>query len=141
MVRHLRKLDYEHPLAEIRVFAVGRNLYFREDGTHRAAARPEQIIATFVIPFEPILHSLEAAIKNLDSARQVGVVETRRGTLGSKPVIAGTRIRVDAVRRLSAAGLTVAQIREYYPDLRSADIRGALADKAHTPSPGRQRAS
>jgi DNA-binding transcriptional MerR regulator len=140
LVQYLRKLDYEHPLGDVEVFARRRKLYFREAGLVREARAPEQSLATFTIPFEPIVHSLEAAIAELDS-RHIGQVETRRGTLGSKPVIAGTRIPVATLERMAAAGLGERAIRQRYPDLKTADIRAVLADWRRSQSTLGRRAS
>lgn len=125
-VAHLRSLDYKHPLAEIRFEQVNGRLDFREAGTIRAGRRPEQVIATYAIPFRAIVHRLERDIAKLDH-RPFGEIERRRGVLGSKPVIRGTRIPVAAIQRLSSAGASVTKIRQLYPDLTGKDIRAALA--------------
>jgi DNA-binding transcriptional MerR regulator len=125
-VGHLRGLDYQHPLAEIRFEQVKGRLYFQEAGTIRSGRRPEQVIATFAIPFRAIVHRLEQDIAKLDR-RPFGRIERRRGVLGSKPVIAGTRIPVASIQRLSSAGASVTRIRQLYPDLTGKDIRAALA--------------
>ncbi|MGA8014547.1 MAG: MerR family transcriptional regulator, partial [Candidatus Dormiibacterota bacterium] len=43
--RHLRALDYSHPLAELKFFVTDGRLYFEEAETVRAGRRPEQIVA------------------------------------------------------------------------------------------------
>lgn len=134
VVEHLRGLDYEHPLTELQFFALRQRLYFREAGTVRSSHAPAQSLVTFTVPFEPIVHSLEAAIAKIDARRPSGQVERRRGTLGSKPVIAGTRIPVAAVQRMAVAGCSARQIAEHYPDLTAADIRGVLATRRRAPS-------
>jgi len=128
-VEHLRSLDYEHPLAEIRFEQVKGRLYFQEAGTIRAGQQPEQVIATFAIPFRAIVHRLERDIARLDR-RPLGQIERRRGVLGSKPVIAGTRIPVASIQRIARAGASVSKIRQLYPDLTGKDIRAALAAEA-----------
>ncbi|MDQ6879698.1 MAG: DUF433 domain-containing protein [Candidatus Dormibacteraeota bacterium] len=125
-VAHLRSLNYEQPLAEIRFEQVKGRLYFQEAGTIRAGRRPEQVIATYAIPFRAIVHGLERDIAKLDR-RPFGQIERRRGVLGSKPVVAGTRIPVASIQRLSSAGASVTKIRQLYPDLTGKDIRAALA--------------
>ena len=127
MVEHLRKLDYGHPFSEVEFFGRRGELYCREGSSVRSARRPGQSLLTFTIPFEPLVHSLEAAIEELDR-RPLGGIERRRGTLGSKPVITGTRIPVATVRRMAAAGLTGAAMRKHYPELTAKDISAALAE-------------
>jgi uncharacterized protein (DUF433 family) len=45
---------------------------------------------------------------------------------GGKPVIAGTRILVKAIKNFWKAGYSIDQIREQYPVLTTEDIRAAL---------------
>jgi uncharacterized protein (DUF433 family) len=45
---------------------------------------------------------------------------------GGKPVIAGTRILVKAIKNFGKAGYSIDQIREQYPVLTMEDIRAAL---------------
>ena len=46
--------------------------------------------------------------------------------LGGKPVIQGTRISVEFILELIASGMTVKEIVEEYPQLKSADIKAAI---------------
>jgi DNA-binding transcriptional MerR regulator len=138
-VAHLRGLDYEHPLSELRFWEVNGRLYFEEAGTVREARRPGQTIAGFAIPFAEIVQELEQGIVRLDQ-RVPGRVERRYGTLGSKPVIAGTRIPVESVHRLRDDGAGEEEILRLYPDLSTADVRAALAEEPR-PRISRKRAS
>ena len=92
--RHLRALDYSHPLAELKFFVTDGRLYFEEAETVRAGRRPEQIVALYTVPIQKIVESLEAGIVEM-RRRPAGGFERRRGTLGSKEVFAGTRILVE----------------------------------------------
>jgi DNA-binding transcriptional MerR regulator len=130
-VSHLRKLDYERPLSELRFWAVDGRLYFTEAGTVREARRPAQTMAEVTVPLGEIVKDLERGITQLDRRPQ-GQVERRRGTLGSKPVIAGTRIPVESLRRLRADGADEREILKLYPDLTAADVRVALSEEPRT---------
>jgi len=136
-VEHLRELDYEHPLSQLRFWQVGGRLYFEETGTVREARRPGQTIAVFEIPLAEIVDELEQGIVRLDR-RDHGRVERRRGALGSKPLVAGTRIPVESVHRLHADGADEREILRLYPDLEAEDVRAALAVE---PRVRRKRAS
>ena len=46
--------------------------------------------------------------------------------MAGKPVIAGTRIPVDAILRLIGQGMTVQEILEDYPRLKKEDVNAAL---------------
>lgn len=136
-VQHLRALDYQHPLSELRFWQVDGRLYFEEAGTVREARRPGQTIAWFTIPLGEILAELEEGIVRLDR-REHGQVERRRGVLASKPLIAGTRIPVESIHRLRADGADEREIMSLYPGLTEEDVRAALAEE---PRPRRKRAS
>lgn len=138
VVRHLEQLDYRHPLAEISFWSHAGELFFSEAETWRAGRRPEQVRMTFTVPMPQIVESLEGKIRALDE-RTPGRVEKRRGTLGSKLVIAGTRIPVASIRRLYEDGLVPEEILKEYPDLTLADVQAAL--KADPPRRVTSRAS
>jgi uncharacterized protein (DUF433 family) len=127
-VEHLRGLDYNAPLAEIRFWADSGKMYFAEAGTVREARDPAQTVVEGTVPLPEIVRDLESRIVKLDERRH-GIVERRRGALGSKPLIAGTRIPVESVQRLSADGADEGEIRAMYPDLSAADVQAALAEE------------
>ena len=56
------------------------------------------------------------------SADDVGQTERRRGAMGSKLLIAGTRIPVSAVQRFLQRGTPVAEILEAHPSLKERDV-------------------
>ena len=74
-----------------------------------------------------IVSELQRKIRQLDE-RRVGVIERRRGVLGHKPVVAGTRIPVASIRRMVEDGMSTAEILKEYPDLQLGDIEAALAE-------------
>jgi uncharacterized protein (DUF433 family) len=53
-------------------------------------------------------------------------IEARPDVLAGKPVVAGTRIAVELVLGLFAAGWTEADILANYPHLDAADVRACL---------------
>ncbi len=125
---HLRGLDYTEPLSELRFWTHGGKLYFFEAGTVRGARDPAQTVVEGTVPLPEIVRDLEARIVELDERRH-GIVEVRRGALGSKPLIAGTRIPVESVQRLSDDGADESEILRLYPDLSAIDVRVALAQE------------
>lgn len=127
--QHLRRLDYENPMAQIRFRVIDGRLFFAESGTVRAGRRPEQTLVEVTVPFGRIISDLRRRIEELD-ARPAGQVERRPRTLGGKLLIAGTRIPVASVQRLHAAGASDSAILELYPDLTTDDIRAALGAPA-----------
>jgi DNA-binding transcriptional MerR regulator len=136
VVTHLRGLDYEHPLSELRFWSVNDRLWFEEADTIREARQPTQTVVSATVPLAAIVADIETQIVQLDR-REPGKLEKRRGTLGSKLLIAGTRIPVASVKRLRADGADEAEILRLYPDLTVADVRAALAVEE---APRRKRA-
>ncbi|MBV8527697.1 MAG: DUF433 domain-containing protein [Candidatus Dormibacteraeota bacterium] len=130
--RYLRKLDYDHPLSELTFRVLGAELYFEESKTWREGRKPEQTVATYEVPLAAIVEHLEADIAEL-TRRSVGRFERRRGALGSKELFAGTRIPVDSVRRMVAAGISDADIIAGYPDLEAGDIAAVRREKPRRP--------
>lgn len=58
-------------------------------------------------------------------------IEINPKKLGGKPVIHGTRISVEQVLRMLAAGVPHGEILEDFPDLREEDIRAAVEYASH----------
>jgi uncharacterized protein (DUF433 family) len=129
IVRRLKARGYEHPLTELRYATVGKQVYFQlEDGTWEGGLRPDQIVIHEVLRLEPIRNRISRAVTR--DKRQVGQIEKRRGVHGSKPVLAGTRIPVDTVRRYLQAGRPKADILKAFPDLTEADIEAVRREVA-----------
>jgi uncharacterized protein (DUF433 family) len=125
-VDHLRALNYRDPLAELPFWVWRGRVYFSEADTIRAGRQPEQTIMPFTVEVGHYLNDLAAAIESLD-ARRPGTIERRRGALGHKPLLAGTRIPVQSVKRLIRDGVRPDRVPYYYPDLTAEDVEAALA--------------
>jgi uncharacterized protein (DUF433 family)/DNA-binding transcriptional MerR regulator len=124
VVDHLRTRGYDRPLTDVEFATVGAELYFRHpDGTWEGGLRPDQIVFHQVLNLEPLRMRILDGIRRPDDT--VGRIERRRGTHGSKPVISGTRVPVDTVRRYLAAGRSEDQILMAFPTLTKADLRTA----------------
>ena len=127
--RHLRELEPSSSLAEVQVWIWEGRVYFTEAETIRAGRRPEQILIGATVPMPAIVEALHTQIAELDQ-RRVGETERRRGTLGGKLLIAGTRIPVASVQRLHEDGADIREILAFYPDLAPEDVAAALALEA-----------
>lgn len=131
-LRRLKKaLDpiYQEPFASVS-FAVLPDhevVYLGPAGLHEDAKRPGQIVTTFDIDLEEIRTDLTRRVERLRARRGVGRVERQRGVLGSRPTIAGTRVRPETIRRLVADGWSRSRILDEYPDLRPEDIKTSIA--------------
>jgi uncharacterized protein (DUF433 family) len=85
--------------------------------------------AILQIPLRVVQADMNKAVSALQErdAATVGKVRQTRGIASNKPVIAGTRIPVKAIKAFSESGFTTSQIREQYPSLTNEDIEAALA--------------
>lgn len=121
VVGHVRARDFEPN--EV-VFSVdGTRVYFQlPDGSWESGFEPGQGVL-HTLELEPIrVLAMQAGRRDPGS---VGKVERRRGALGSKPLVAGTRVPVAAVRRYLERGATTAEILEAYPSLEPDDVETA----------------
>jgi uncharacterized protein (DUF433 family) len=108
-------------LTDVRFAIAGVELYFEHpDGTWEGGLRPDQIVIHEVLNLESLRARILAGVER--RVELIAKVERRRGTLGSKPVFAGTRVPVETVRRYLAAGRTPEQIVTPFPVLSRDDV-------------------
>ena len=131
-VRKLRRVmndlrsEYASPWTELRWAYDGGELYWQHpDGSWAGDRDPGQTVLHGVIELTLIEAHVRRSVERNEST--VGRIEKRRGVLGSKPVIAGTRTSVDAVREFIEAGYGDAEILRAYPHLEAKDIAAVRA--------------
>lgn len=125
----LRALGYDRPLTELRYAVVGGNVFLQlPDGTWMDGNRPSQGVLHETLNLGAMQVSISGALGR--PAGSEGRFERRRGALGSKDLIAGTRIPVATVRRYLDAKRTPEQIIESFPDLTRADIEAVRSTNA-----------
>ena len=113
--------------ARTTLYVLNRRVVFDNPGTRRK----EEIVTgqgVLQIPLKVVQSNMEQAVKELWKRDEttIGKIQRKRGAASNKPVVAGTRIPVSAVRAFHDAGYTIEQIREQYPVLTEDDIRAAL---------------
>lgn len=81
------------------------------------------------IPLQVVQGDMQKAVRKLweRDPSTFGKIDRRRGVVGQRPVIAGTRISVDTIREFVEAGYSTHEIQNQYPNLTDADIRAALS--------------
>lgn len=123
VLTHLRQVEgYAHPLRELRFATAGRDVYFqREDGTWSGGLVPGQVIFPQVLPLEEVRRYARAAATRREHEDR-GRITSRRGVHAARPVLAGTRAPVSAVRAYLDRGYDDAQILAAYPQLSPLDI-------------------
>jgi uncharacterized protein (DUF433 family) len=121
-VAFLREVGgFERPLRQLVFATLGAELYFQyPDGSWSGDAQPDQLVLREVIELDVLRHRIRAAAGREEAT--VGQIARRRGVVGSKPVVAGTRVPVDTVRRYIDHGFTDEYILSSFPVLQAADI-------------------
>lgn len=122
--------DYSHPLTQLRFAVVaGNEIVFQHlDGTWEGHRKASQIILEHTLHLQPLRAQLKDALAR--PHQETGKVEKRRKVLGSKPVMAGTRVPVDAVEAWLARGESTERILKAYPQLTKADVDAVRRNRA-----------
>lgn len=113
--------------ANTTLYVLNRRVIFDNPETRR---REEVVTGQGIvnIPLEVVtdqLHEQAAKLRKRDSD-SIGRIERRRGVVQNQPVIAGTRIAVDAVRSFHEAGYSIEDIIVEFPSLTRDDVESAL---------------
>ena len=120
IVQHIRRAGFN--MAQVEFAVAGSRVHFRApEGVWEDADRPQPVLSQ-VLDLEPLKTQLRDSVTR--RASEVGRTERRRGAMGSKLLIAGTRIPVSAVQRFLERGVGVAEILEAYPSLERRDVEG-----------------
>lgn len=124
IVDHLKSRGYDSPLTTLKYAVTDGELYFQdEDGVWEGTTHPGQIVLHQVIDLAPLRAAIRDGVQR--DAAAFGQIERKRGRLGSKPVLAGTRVPVATVKRYLAAGKSDDEILAAFPSLAAPDIEAA----------------
>ena len=124
LVAALRGEGFTKPLTEISYAVVGNQVFIQlPNGDWMDGRDPGQGIIQQTLPLAPLRASIRSRLERPSDL--AGKTEKRRGALGSKPLVAGTRIPVATIHRYLAAGRTAEQIIRSFPALTVADIDAA----------------
>lgn len=119
--------EHETPWASLRFFRSGRDVHFRDPKTGDVvAANPED--QRICIELEEIANEVRELVaqRRRRARSKEGKIEKSRQVVHSRPVLAGTRIPVEAIRNFHEAGYSIKQILEEYPTLTKKDIAAAI---------------
>lgn len=80
------------------------------------------------IPLQVVSGDMESAVHKMFSRDpdNFGVIEQKRGVAHGKHRIAGTRVKVETIKRFHEAGYSVSEIIDEYPSLTEKDVRAAI---------------
>lgn len=122
------RAKHETPWSSLRFALAGRKVaYFdTKAGEYIEAAGSGQEILD--VALEPIAHDMQRAAERLRDRQdsEIGHVVRNRYVVHNAWVVAGTRIPVQAICNLHAAGYTVEGIIREYPRLTPGDVSAAL---------------
>lgn len=132
-MQHLKKVKEklahlgEDLWSKTTLFVLNRKVVFVNPET----AEREEVVSgqgVLSIALEVVTGNMREAVDKLRSrdAAVIGRIETKRGVANSRPVVAGTRIPVEAIKEFAEAGYSIEQIMAQYPTLKREDIDAAL---------------
>jgi DNA-binding transcriptional MerR regulator len=121
------KTKHQTPWASLRFYLSGRTVHFKDPASQRVmtAKPPEQ---TVCVTMEQIVHETRQLVeqRRRRQGSDVGRIERQRSVVQNSPVLAGTRIPVDAIWNFFCAGYSTKQILEEYPSLTRKDVKAAI---------------
>lgn len=120
---------YEEPWASLRFYVAGRKVFF-DDPEHevrRSGSNPEQVVIP--VEMQRVATETEAEAQKLRERDpdEIGKIVQHRYTSHNAPLIAGTRIRTEAIWNFHEAGYSVAEILREYPRLTTDDVHAAIS--------------
>jgi len=114
----------------ITLWVHGNNVAF----VHPDTGEPEEVVSgqkLLKLPLSETLDDLDAGVQQLfqRDTSNVGRIDQQRRIMHNRPVIAGTRIPVSAIRSFYEAGYSIQEIVAEYPSITEKDVRAALANE------------
>ncbi|MBK8459191.1 MAG: DUF433 domain-containing protein [Micropruina sp.] len=119
IVSHVRARDYV--MSELQWAVAGSRVHFNGPDGRREDGDRSQYVMAEVLKLEPIRRKARTATDR--DPDTFGQISNRRGTLGNKPVVAGTRVPIATIRRYLKRGYSEGQIVEAFPNLTTTDVR------------------
>lgn len=126
-LRQVARLIEEEGLRfpELRFATSGSRVHFQRPTGEWQDAERNQAIDADIVPLRPLREKVDRSMQRDPSS--VGKTERRRGAMGSKELVAGTRVPVAAVRRYLDRGISDAEVLEAFPMLDPADVEAVRA--------------
>ncbi len=119
---------YDEPWASLRFYVAGSAVFFDDPEQHirRSGTNPDQIVIP--IEMQRVAAETEAEANKLRERTQdeIGHIAQHRHVMQNSPVLAGTRIRTQAIWHFHEAGYGVDEILRRYPRLTPADVQSAI---------------
>lgn len=119
---------YEEPWSRLRFGVAGKTIiFFDPDSGKPTEAKGQGQRVMEVVSLQEIADEMGKAAESLkDRSDRVGQIEKRRNVASSSWVIAGTRVRTEAIWHFHEAGCDTAEILREYPHLKPDDVIAAI---------------
>lgn len=118
IVEHIRSLEYR--MSELRWGVAGSRIHFQAPDGQWEDGERSQFVAVEVLDLEPLKKAIRQGARREKGT--VGQVEQRRGALGNKALVAGTRVPVSTIERYLEQGFSTDRILQSFPALALRDI-------------------
>lgn len=118
IVRHVRRRGYR--MGELRWAVAGSRVHFQAPDGEWEDGERSQFVAEDVLNLRPLLEVIRRGAEREEGTE--GQIEKRRGALGSKPVVAGTRVPVATIQNYLDHGFSTERILKSFPILTEHDI-------------------
>jgi len=108
------------------LYLLGRRIVIeRDDETRHEAGSGQEV---FRIPLRVVVGGIKERITDFNqrTTDEIGTISHSRFAVQNRPVMAGTRIPVSAIKEFHASGYSVEQISREYPSLTVEDIEAAI---------------
>lgn len=118
IVRHVRDLDYR--MGELRWAIAGSRVHFQAPDGEWEDGERSQFVAAEVLDLDELRNRIRRSTEREDGTE--GRIEKRRGALGSKPLVAGTRVPVATIEHYLREGFDTDRILASFPILSELDV-------------------
>lgn len=118
----------EETWSTLRFYVAGSQLYFDDRDLDVRLSTGSLSQAVIPIDMQPIISAAESEAKRLvqRDASEIGQIVQKRNVSHNYPVLAGTRVRTEAIWNFHEAGYGTAEILRQYPRLQPQDIEEAI---------------
>lgn len=121
----------EHPWSDLRFYIAGRELLFRDptSGKLISHAPAGQVAEAELFDIEAVVLSTRRDARSVfaRSTDARGRIGQRKGLVGGKPVVQGTRIPTATLFAFYKDGFSIPEILRQYPSLSRDDVEAAIA--------------
>lgn len=117
------------------LFVFNKKVLWHEPGTDLPQEIESQQYVVTTLSLKSVVEDTKRDVMKNRLVRgeaEIGHITRKRSINHNAPVIAGTRIPVNAIKRYSQAGYSISQIIKEYPDLKPEDVKAALGYKEDT---------